>query len=83
MSEDKEIDYDAILEKLEKELSGFEKKWNEIIDKLTGRINCELKQSIMLSADATAYRQMLIDERTTYFFKMYKDMPKLKKYKRA
>ena len=82
MSEDKEIDYDAILEKLEKELSGFEKKWNEIIDKLTGRINCELKQSIMLSADATAYRQMLIDERTTYFFKMYKDMPKLKKLRK-
>jgi len=82
MSEDKEIDYDSILEKLEKELSVSEKKWNEIIEKLSGRINCELKKSIDLSAEATAYRQMLIDERTTFFFKMYKDMPKLKKLRK-
>jgi len=83
MAEDKEeVDYDSILEKLENELIGYQKKWNGIIEKLCGKINCELKHSIDLSSEATAYRQMLIDERTNFLFKIYKDTPKLKRLKK-
>ena len=78
-----EIDYEKILDNLEKELTGFQQKWNVIIEKICAKINCELKHSIDLSAEATAYRQMLIEERTSYIFKMYKDMPKIKKMRKT
>lgn len=81
MSEDK-IDYDKILEKLEHELSTKQKNWSKIIESLSNRITCELKQSVNLSADATNQRQLLIDERTHWYFKMYKDLPKLKQIRK-
>ncbi len=78
-----EIDYEKILNNLEKELLSYQEKWNGIIKDLTGKINCELKKSIDLSAEATANRQILNDERTRHFFKIYKDMPKLKKMRKT
>lgn len=76
---DEKIDYEKILEKLEDELKISENNWNEIVNKLSGKINGELKHSVDLCAEAIAYRQMLVDDKTKYFFKMYRDMPKLKK----
>jgi len=81
MAEDK-IDYDVILDKMEFDLTKKQERWNKIIEKLTGKINCELKKSIDLSAESTAYRQMLIEERTSYLFKLYKDIPKLKQMRK-
>jgi len=81
MAEDK-IDYEKILEKLEVDLTKKTKNWSDIVEKLSGRINCELKQSIDLSAEATSYRQMINDERTHYYFKMYRDLPKLKQIRK-
>ena len=79
---DEKVDYEAILDKMEYDLTKKQERWNKIIEKLTGKINCELKKSIDLSAEATAYRQMLIEERTSYLFKLYKDMPKLKQMRK-
>lgn len=79
---DEKIDYEKILEGLETEFLAKQKSWNEIIEKLSGKITCELKRSIDLSAEATSYRQILIDERTKWYFKMYRDLPKLKQMKK-
>ena len=82
MAEENKIDYDAILEKLEIDLSGKQKKWSKIVEDLSKKITCELKQSIDLFAEATSYRQILIDERTHWYFKMYRDLPKLKQIRK-
>lgn len=66
------------LEVIEKDLLNREKTWNETISKLSRKISCELKETIELSAEAISQRQILIDERTQYYFKIYKQMPKLK-----
>jgi hypothetical protein len=80
--EEEKIDYEKILEKLETDLITKQKRWNDIIEKLSGKITCELKKSIDLSAEATAQRQLLLDERTNWYYKMYKDLPKLKQMKK-
>lgn len=77
-----EVDYEKILEKIEAELRLSEDKWNKLVEKLSNSINCELKKTLDLAAEATAYRQMAIEERTNYYFKMYKDFPKLKNMKK-
>ena len=79
---DKKIDYDKILEQLEEKLSKIQEISSKKITELTTKINCELKESIDLSADATSYRQYLLDNRTNFYFKVYKDMPKLKQLKK-
>jgi len=81
MSEQKK-DFSKILEKLEEDLIKLEEISSKKIKELTGRINCELKESIDLSADATSYRQILIDNRTHFYYKIYRDMPKLKQMKK-
>jgi len=75
-------DYVKILEKIEIDLIKLEEITSKKIKELSGKINCELKESIDLSAEATSYRQFLIDNRTNFYFKMYKDMPKLKQMKK-
>jgi len=83
MSEENEkIDYEKILEKLETDFIKKQERWNLVIEKLTGKITCELKKSIDLSAEATAQRQLLLDERTNWYYKMYKDLPKLKQMRK-
>jgi len=82
MSGEKKIDYEKVLDNI---LQDFEKKqkiWSKTIDGLANRINCELKLSIDLSAEATSQRQMLIDEKTHQYFKMYRDYPKLKQIRK-
>ena len=74
--------YESILEKLETDLKKLEEITTKKIKELSERVNCELKYSIDLSADATSYRQVLIDDRTNFYFKMYRDMPKLKQLKK-
>lgn len=80
MSEER--DYESILEKLQSDLYNKQKKWSNTIDKLSDKITCDLKKSIELSAEATSQRQILIDERTHWYFKMYKDLPKLKQIRK-
>jgi len=77
------IDYEAILANLEKDLLEKQKRWSDVIEKLSGKITCELKKSIDLSAEATSYRQMLNEEKTQYYYKMYRDLPKLKKLRKT
>ena len=78
-----EIDYDEILEKLEKKLKKIEEIVSNKVKLLTGKINCELKETIDLSAEATSYRQYMADIRTDFYFKIYKEMPKLKQLKKS
>lgn len=73
---------EEILEKYKKKLTAQEKVWTLTIDSLSKRINCELKKSIDLSADAICQRQLIIDERTQFYFTYYKDMPKFKEAKK-
>lgn len=81
MSEEK-VNYDEILEKIEKDLTERQKRWSDIIEKLTSKITCELKKSIELSAEATSQRQLILDERTNWYYKMYKELPKLKQLRK-
>lgn len=78
-----EVDYEKILDNLEVELHKNEKNWNKIIDDLSKKINSELKHTIELSAEAISYRQMLLEERTQVYYKIYKSMPKLKQLEKA
>lgn len=75
-------DYDQILNNLEVELTNKQKKWSKIIVELSSKINCELKYSIDLSAEATSFRQLLNDEKTQYYFMIYKDLPKMKQIRK-
>lgn len=81
-NKEEKVDYDEILKKLQIKLSNKQKNWSDIIKILSNRINCELKESIELSADAINQRQSLIDERTQLYYNMYKDLPKLKNIKK-
>jgi len=74
--------FEQILEKLETDLNKLEELTSKKIKELSSKINCELKFTIDLSADATSYRQLLIDDRTHFYFKIYRDMPKLKQLKK-
>ncbi|MCK9445441.1 hypothetical protein M0Q50_00940 [bacterium] len=78
-----EVDYEKILDNLELELHKNEKNWNKIIDDLSKKINNELKHTIELSAEAISYRQMLLEERTQVYYKIYKSMPKLKQLEKS
>ncbi|NPV12882.1 MAG: hypothetical protein HPY57_14010 [Ignavibacteria bacterium] len=83
MSDEKEkVNYDEILEKLEKDFIERQKRWNDIVEKLSNKITCELKKSIELSAEATSQRQLILDERTNWYYKMYRDLPKLKQLRK-
>ena len=77
------IDYEKILEHLEKELHKDEIKWNKIVDTLAKKITNEIKESIDLSAEAISYRQMLLEERTQCYYKIYRSMPKLKQLRKS
>lgn len=79
---DKNEKFINILEGIETDLNRLEAISTKKIKELAGRINCELKMSIDLSADATSYRQILIDNRTSFWYKIYKDTPKLKQLKK-
>lgn len=81
MSEEK-VNYDEIIEKLENEFIEKQKKWNSIVEELTSKINCELKYSVELSAEAISKRQIILEERTFWYYKMYKDLPKLKQLRK-
>jgi hypothetical protein len=82
MSEEK-VDFEKILENLEKELHKEEIRWNKIVEDISKKITKELKYSIELSAEAISYRQMLLEERTQYYYKIYSSMPKLKQLQKT
>ena len=82
MSENKKVDYEEILSNIYQKYIKKQNIWSNTIEELSKRITCELKMSINLSADATSQRQMLIDERTNEYFKMYRDYPKLKQIRK-
>ena len=82
MAEKKKIEYEKILDNIFQDYTKKQKIWSNTIGELSERITCELKESIDLSAVATSQRQILIDERTHEYFKMYKDYPKLKQIRK-
>lgn len=77
-----ELNFEEILEKLHNKLTDSEQFWNKIIDDLSKRINCELKDAIELESESMAYRQQIIDEKTKYLYNIYKDMPKIKQLRK-
>jgi len=81
--ESKEKDYDQVLLDLEDELTNSQTKWNTVLENLSKKINYELKNSIELSAEAISYRQMILEERTQYYYKIYRLNPKLKQLHKA
>lgn len=78
-----EVNFEKVLEELEKKLVESEKNWDRIIGELSKRITCELKETVQLEADAMSYRQIIIDEKTNYLYKIYKDMPKIKQLRKT
>lgn len=78
-----ETNYDEILEKLQKELHKEEVICNNNIERLSKKINTELKYSIDLSAESISYRQILLEQRTQYYYKIYSSMPKLKQLRKS
>lgn len=77
-----EPNYEELLSNLEDDFIKKQKFWNRIIDDLTKRLSTELKTIIDLNAEAISQRQILVEERTQYYFKLYKDIPKLKQLKK-
>ena len=61
MKNEKMKQFEDILNNIEIDLKKMENPITKKINELSKRINCELKQSVDLSADATSYRQVLID----------------------
>jgi len=74
---------ESVLDKLEIELHKQELDWNSKIDALSKKINHEIKYSIELSAEAVSYRQILLEERTQVYYKIYKAMPKIKQLEKV
>ena len=74
---------ESVLDTLEIELHKQELDWNSKIDTLSKKINNEIKYSIELSAEAVSYRQILLEERTQVYYKIYKAMPKIKQLEKA
>lgn len=54
--------------------------WNKELEKLSFKINGELKDTILLSAETISYRQILLEERTNQYYKMHKSMIKYKEF---
>jgi hypothetical protein len=77
------IDFDEKLNILQLKYEEKQRLWNITIEKLSKNINCELKKSIKVTADTNCQRQIMIDERTKEYYKVYKNMPKLKKMKKT
>lgn len=76
---------DALDEKLSKIVEEFSKKqnvWNKDINSLSSKINSELNKLIELSAESISKRQILIEERTKMYYKIYLDLPKIKNSKK-
>ena len=73
---------EAKLKKIETTLREVEEMITKKINSLANRINCELKETLDLQTEATSYRQFLVDERTKMYYKMYRELPKLKKMKK-
>lgn len=69
---------DKKFDELEEDLMRRQEKWNIVMEKLSEKIYGELKHSVELSAEAVSYRQMIIEERTNYYYKLYRLSAKLK-----
>lgn len=78
-----ENNFEKVLDLLQEKLLESQGNWNRIIESLAKRVNCELKETIDLEAEAISYRQILIDEKSKYLFKIYKDMPRIKQLRKT
>jgi hypothetical protein len=74
--------FEKILKNIQEELTKKKEVWNKEVKTLSGKLNCELKHTIELSAMAIAQRQMIIEERTNMYYRLYTDLPKLKQTKK-
>ena len=78
-----DINYEEIINNIETSIVNSQKIHNDIITKLSHRLNCELKDAIQLESEAVSYRQTLLDERSKFLFKIYKEMIKIKKLRKT
>ena len=70
------------LKKLDKTLADERKEWNNVVENLTKKLKCELKQLTDLEAEILYRRQSVIDLVASYSFRIYKELPKIKQLKR-
>lgn len=75
---DKNSELDNKLSKIVDEFYKKQEIWNTDINKLSSKINSELNKLIELSAESISKRQILIEERTKMYYKIYIDLPKVK-----
>jgi len=73
---------ETYLVSLEKKLLESQVRISNIVDNLSKRLNCELREVIQLESEATSIRQVIISEKTSFLFKIYKDQPKIKEARR-
>ena len=78
-----EINYEDIINNLEASIVRSQEIHNDIITKLSHRLNCELRESVQLESESVSYRQTLLDERSKFLFKIYKEMIKIKKLRKT
>ena len=71
---------DEALHEIETYYSERQEYWNKELEKLSYKINGELKDTILLSAETISYRQILLEERTNQYYKMHKSMIKYKEF---
>jgi hypothetical protein len=70
------------LKDLYKTLANERKEWNDILEKLTKKLKCELKELTDLEAEVIYYRQLVVDLIASYSFRIYREMPKMKQMRK-
>jgi hypothetical protein len=78
IEQDPDAKFEKILKNIQEELTKKQEVWNKQVATLTTKINCELKYTTELSAMAIAQRQLVLEERTHMYYRLYTDLPKLK-----
>ena len=76
------VKFEEQLKELYKTFSNERTEWTLIIEKLSKRLKCELKELTDLEAEIIYYRQTVIDLIATYSFRIYKELPKMKQMKK-
>lgn len=79
---DKDKLYQKGLDDLQKKFEIRQSFWNTLIDKFSKRLTDDLTTTTNLSAEVISHRQLLVEEKTSVFFMMYRDLPKLKQIKK-
>jgi len=81
MAEIEEESKDGI-DKLLNKLKDSEDFWNSSIEQLSKKLNCSVKDVVVLQAEVISIRQQLTEQIKTMSYQLFKLMPKIKMYKK-